>query len=87
MRFFFLQEAPPSLEGPWQPPKELSQHLRALRFQEKEEFLLLLPQGGAVGVANLKSGCCCARGTVDVVCFEIGKVRWASSLLPPHLEV
>jgi len=49
MRFFFLQEAPPFFEGSWQPPKELSQHLRALRFSEKEEFLLLLPQGGAVG--------------------------------------
>lgn len=48
MRFFFVPEAPPSLTGPWRPPPELAQHLRALRLQRDEPFLLLLPLGGAV---------------------------------------
>jgi len=49
MRFFFVNEEPARLEGPWDPPRELFRHLRALRLSEGEAFLLLLPQGGAVG--------------------------------------
>ncbi len=48
MRFFFVSEEPDRLEGPWNPPQELSRHLRALRLSPEEAFLLLLPQGGAV---------------------------------------
>ncbi|TAH38931.1 MAG: 16S rRNA (uracil(1498)-N(3))-methyltransferase [Planctomycetota bacterium] len=46
MRFFFVPEAPPRLRGEWEPPAQLLRHLRALRLQE--DFLLLLPLGGAV---------------------------------------
>ena len=48
MRFFFLAEPPDSLEGSWPPPPELLKHLRALRLTPEENFLLLLPQGGAL---------------------------------------
>jgi 16S rRNA (uracil1498-N3)-methyltransferase len=48
MRFFFLQETPDPLEGPWHPPQDLSRHLKALRIQAGVEFLLLLPHGGAI---------------------------------------
>jgi len=48
MRFFFLQQEPPELHGPWQPPAELDRHLRALRCGPNEPVLLLLPRGGAV---------------------------------------
>ena len=48
MRFFFLTEAPEALEGEWQPPLALARHLKALRIHPREDFLLLLPLGGAV---------------------------------------
>ncbi len=48
MRFFFLQQEPPDLHGPWQPPAELERHLRALRCGPEEPLLLLLPRGGAL---------------------------------------
>jgi 16S rRNA (uracil1498-N3)-methyltransferase len=47
MRFFFLLTTPPAEFGAWQPPLELMQHLRALRFGPEEEFLLLAADGGA----------------------------------------
>ncbi|MCH2112813.1 MAG: 16S rRNA (uracil(1498)-N(3))-methyltransferase [Planctomycetes bacterium] len=48
MRFFFLTHSPEELTGSWTAPPELHRHLKALRFQPQEEFLLLLPQGGAI---------------------------------------
>lgn len=48
MRFFFVPAAPPALTGPWQPPAELQRHWKALRLQPDEDFLLLLPLGGAL---------------------------------------
>lgn len=54
MRFFFLPDTPESLEGPWRPPQDLSRHLKALRMPIGEEFLLLLPHGGAIA-ASLNS--------------------------------
>lgn len=48
MRFFFVEEAPAELEGTWSPPAELWRHLKALRLEPQDPFLLLLPMGGAV---------------------------------------
>lgn len=45
---FFLPDAPPELSGCWTPPQELTRHLKALRVSREEEFLLMLPLGGAV---------------------------------------
>ena len=56
MRFFFLQETPNILEGPWQAPKELIKHLKALRLKPGQEFLLLLPQGGGIASELKKDG-------------------------------
>ena len=56
MRFFFLTNEPPSLEGEWAPPKELDKHLAALRLGTGEDFLLMLPQGGAVRARRSEEG-------------------------------
>lgn len=48
MRFFFLAEEPARLQGRWDPPADLTRHLRALRLTAGDEVLLLLPRGGAV---------------------------------------
>ena len=48
MRFFFLATSPEQMTGAWNPGPELGRHLRALRFQDGEELLLLPPQGDAI---------------------------------------
>lgn len=48
MRIFFLDAAPEIFEGNWTPPRELLQHLKALRFGPNDEFLLILPDGRAL---------------------------------------
>jgi 16S rRNA (uracil1498-N3)-methyltransferase len=48
VRFFFLDAAPNNFEGNWTPPRELQQHLKALRFGPDDEFLLVLPDGSAL---------------------------------------
>jgi 16S rRNA (uracil1498-N3)-methyltransferase len=48
VRFFFLDAAPEIFEGNWTPPRELQQHLKALRFGPNDEFLLVLPDGRAL---------------------------------------
>lgn len=48
MRIFFLDAAPENFEGNWTPPRELLQHLKALRFGPNDEFLLVLPDGRAL---------------------------------------
>lgn len=48
MRIFFLDAAPEIFEGNWTPPRELQQHLKALRFGANDEFLLILPDGRAL---------------------------------------
>ncbi len=48
MRFFFLNAEPEQLTGVWTPPTELLRHLKALRLEAKVDFLLMLPNGGAV---------------------------------------
>jgi len=48
MRFFFLTQEPEQLSGAWSAPVELNRHLKALRIEPEESFLLLLPNGGAV---------------------------------------
>jgi 16S rRNA (uracil1498-N3)-methyltransferase len=48
MRFFFLTQEPEQLSGAWSAPVELNRHLKALRIEPEESFLLMLPNGGAV---------------------------------------
>jgi len=45
MRFFFLSSSIPEADGPWDPPRRLLQHLRALRISQDQAFLLLPPRG------------------------------------------
>ena len=56
MRFFFLTDEPPSLEGQWTPSKSLDKHLAALRINAETDFLLILPKGGAVRARRKKTG-------------------------------
>ncbi len=48
MLFFFLTEAPNTLDVPWSPPVELYRHFKALRLDVGQDVLLLLPHGGAI---------------------------------------
>lgn len=48
MRFFFLDEELEHQTGPWVPPRDLQAHLKALRLEADERFLLLGPSGRAV---------------------------------------
>jgi 16S rRNA (uracil1498-N3)-methyltransferase len=56
MRFFFLAEPPTETTGRWNPPANLRQHLRALRFGDEENFLLLPPEGPALEARLLEKG-------------------------------
>lgn len=56
MRFFFLDAAPEISEGVWPPPRELQQHLKALRFGSDEPFLLILPDGRALQACQPERG-------------------------------
>ncbi|HBF22444.1 MAG TPA: hypothetical protein DDW23_01395 [Planctomycetes bacterium] len=56
MRFFFLTDEPPSLEGKWTPPKSLDKHLAALRINAETDILLILPKGGAIRARRAKTG-------------------------------
>lgn len=53
MRFFFLDGPPPLDFGDWDAPRELIQHLRALRFSPSEEFVLVVP-GEQAWLANFR---------------------------------
>lgn len=65
MRFFFLQEEPAALQGEWQPPADLDQHLRALRFNPGELLLLMLPRGGAVKAVYAAPGRLILQGLTE----------------------
>lgn len=65
MRFFFLREEPAALQGEWQPPAELDQHLRALRLSLGELLLLLLPRGGALRAAYAGPGRLVLQGLAE----------------------
>jgi 16S rRNA (uracil1498-N3)-methyltransferase len=66
MRFFFLQEEPAALQGEWQPPTDLDQHLRALRFHPGAELLLMLPRGGALKAIYAAPGRLLLQGLTEL---------------------
>lgn len=80
MRFFLLQATPKALEGPWQAPKELIKHLKALRFKPGQEFLLLLPQGGAIASELKKDDVIELKGLKEAPRLRLMPITLATAL-------
>lgn len=56
MRFFFVEQLPARADDRFEPPRELSRHLSALRLSEAETFLLLGPGGPGRKAQRLANG-------------------------------
>ncbi|MCH2101571.1 MAG: 16S rRNA (uracil(1498)-N(3))-methyltransferase [Planctomycetes bacterium] len=79
MRFFFLDEAPNPLLGPWTPPKELQHHVKALRFGAEETFLLLLPDGSGLAARVLDRSSLELLGPTEVPKLQLHPTHLATA--------